>query len=670
MSPSPAPTGSQPGKGLRSNTTVTKKSTKELTDAVGENTDVRDKKQAVEFLHKFQYLAPGETPELSMLADTLLRLTHAVGRMPKQTSDGIRAVAILIQDVAADQIAEEIATRVQEKLEGHMQVLREGLEDMREVATQVRDTIGEVKGSIDEVREQSQEAAITTAGTMDELSDQVMMMTEVNARLHRYADGAETREKTAAERQGVEPTTQQPTLTTSYARAAGLHIPTAHLTVISRGETNDRQVLIQRGEMEAAAADGLSDKELVEKANVTLTLMGTQADDAPVGSKFIGAKRLRNGNILYAMNTKEAADWMKKKEAQKAFGEKYGGMTNVRTRLLYAIAEFVPTTFGAGSDFANAQVEDVNKLHAGSLAYSKWIKPENLRSPSQRSAHAILGFTSREEANKALEYGLYMEGRAVQVRKMLPEPKRCLKCQRHGHITTECKATTDTCARCSGQHRTATCNATGPEMLKCANCPDRNAAGHTAADRRCPTFVRETERLQARMPETKYRYYPTNEPKTWRMVDETMGNAREQETAWQQGAAWATQGNDMTGQQQRPAAHFDEAAFQTRWTEVRRRGRQAGPPPSGNGRGTGANAGAQNSGWPAQRLAQYTLPSFFSQANQQGNPQTTNTPWAERDPGEQGPGPMPQFGPGPSNTQSRQPHAQEGQAGDNPTHSQ
>jgi hypothetical protein len=62
------------------------------------------------------------------------------------------------------------------------------------------------------------------------------------------------------------------------------------------------------------------------------------------------------------MNMKEAASWIRLADIQKAFMAHFDGTSNMRNKLYYVIAEFVPTTFDAGSSFAHAKVEEDNMM--------------------------------------------------------------------------------------------------------------------------------------------------------------------------------------------------------------------------------------------------------------------------------------------------------------------
>jgi len=216
---------------------------------------------------------------------------------------------------------------------------------------------------------------------------------------------------------------------TSYAAITQQHVPITHLTVITRGETNNKQILIQKDvNANSNNLDSLTEKDLVVKANMALDLMGIEAANQPNNTKFIGAKKLQNSNVLYQLDTVEAAKWMKQPEVQKAFMEWYGDTSHIQNKLLYTVAEFVPTTPNAGSNYAHLQIEQDNMLPTATMAYSKYIKPQHLQASNQKVVHIIIGFNNWKATNRAIEHSLFIEGKQMTVCKLLSEPKRCLKC--------------------------------------------------------------------------------------------------------------------------------------------------------------------------------------------------------------------------------------------------
>ena len=356
------------------------------------------------------------------------------------------------------------------------------VETMRDAVEHVTVAAKDIKGKMEDFNEGFQETAEQLAQATHELTEK----TAENA--NAIAEKSLTQNHHHHQRE------REPT----YAAMTQQQGPPAHAaSVITRGDITDKQILIQKDPNTTNnTLESLSEKDLVAKANTTLDLMGMEAAEKPPGAAFVGAKKLRNGNVLYQLNSKDAADWMKEPEVQTAFMANYGGTASIQNKLFYVIAEFVPTTFDAGSSYAHAKVEEDTGLCSGAIAHSKYIKPPHLCASSQKVAHVIFSFNSHWGANNMIEAGMFIEGKHSNVRKMLTEPRRCLKCQRFGHYVPDCKATTDTCARCGEQHKTSQCNITETASFKCANCKDPRSKGHGAADRNCPTFNTEKDKIQ------------------------------------------------------------------------------------------------------------------------------------------------------------------------------
>ena len=87
-------------------------------------------------------------------------------------------------------------------------------------------------------------------------------------------------------------------------------MPPAHKAIIAKGEQSAKQILIQKDPKSTDnALNSLTEKELVVKANTTLELMDTDSLEMPRGATFVGAKKLRNGNVIYQVNTNDAGTW-------------------------------------------------------------------------------------------------------------------------------------------------------------------------------------------------------------------------------------------------------------------------------------------------------------------------------------------------------------------------
>ena len=109
----------------------------------------------------------------------------------------------------------------------------------------------------------------------------------------------------------------------------------------------------------------------------------------------------------------EGRGWMRQKDVQEAFMRHYNGTLSIQNKLLYIIAEFIPTTFDAGSSYAHAKLEEDNMLPEHAIAFSKYIKLPQLRTENQKVAHITIGFNQREDANFAIQNGMFIEGKHV-----------------------------------------------------------------------------------------------------------------------------------------------------------------------------------------------------------------------------------------------------------------
>lgn len=201
------------------------------------------------------------------------------------------------------------------------------------------------------------------------------------------------------------------------------------------------------------------------------------------------------------------------------------------------MAEYDPVTFDTTNLAAMQKVEVDSVLEPRTLQFAKFIKNKERRYDGQRVAHAIFGFLTRDAANYAMTNGLYVEGKRVNLRKLLPEPRRCLKCQTVGaaHIAIDCPSAHDVCACCAEHHRADKCEVKDREDFCCSNCRrfGEKEKGHGTGDRSCPVFQMEMEKLRARTPGVGYRYFPTADPTSWQRTDSKAGYPNQHDATWE-----------------------------------------------------------------------------------------------------------------------------------------
>lgn len=517
--PKTTPGSSQSGRPVRGATNPTVPANTKRKPEEQIISDVKNTQEAYDYLISKTYLPQGAPVTNNTLATMVFQISQATPGMSKVIADAFRAIAFILEDIANEQAADSIAKAVLEKLTESFNVIQGASEDVGVALDCLRGETTKNTQTFDEFRDEIHGATEKFTTAAQEVIDNIPEPTPT---------------------QDSNPATQ-PEPSMSYAAKTRQSIPPAHAAAISKGNANEKQVLVERAPgIEDNGLSDLTEKELVEKAKTSLDLMGIFAKDQPEGTTFVAARKLRSGGIIYQLESVASAVWLRTPEVMVSFMAHFGGTSIIRSRLVYVVAEYVPRWWNENSQEAREQVERESGLPKGVMMYSKYIKHPRYHKASQKTAHAILGFVSREAANFAITHGLFMDGKRVFMRKLLPEPKRCMKCQSMtgNHVAAACKAEHDTCARCAQHHRTSDCDMGNEGAWRCANCEGDTAAGHGAADRQCPHFLTLLTRLHARLPETKYKFFPTDDPHSWELVDQADTYTNDQDATWQQGTNW------------------------------------------------------------------------------------------------------------------------------------
>jgi ribosomal protein L20 len=140
------------------------------------------------------------------------------------------------------------------------------------------------------------------------------------------------------------------------------------------------------------------------------------------------------------------------------------------------------------------------------IKYVGWLT----RNAASRSASSvIIEFTKPEDANKMIDEGLVWQGELFQCERYERQCrlKQCFKCQRYGHIGTQCKEIT-ACGYCAQEHSSRDCpsKADRDATRKCAAC----SGAHEARNQNCPTRKDELARTEAAYA-TRSQYHPVPE---------------------------------------------------------------------------------------------------------------------------------------------------------------
>ena len=154
----------------------------------------------------------------------------------------------------------------------------------------------------------------------------------------------------------------QPTPAT-YAAILQTATNPEHVDVIARGLNADKQLLIIVNKtLPNTPLTDLTKKDLVTKANMALELMDDPSTNKPMLVSFITAKKLRNGSILFQLNSIQATMWLQNPDVQKEFSLTYSSNANIHNKLYHIIAEFVSISFDVGTNHSHKLLEVSNSL--------------------------------------------------------------------------------------------------------------------------------------------------------------------------------------------------------------------------------------------------------------------------------------------------------------------
>lgn len=392
---------------------------------------------------------------------TLLHLSQT-SALSKVVVDGLRASALILESINKDKAASQVAETIAELLQPTTEQLTTTLTDLQITTDSLRSSAVSITRTVDEFSE-------NTASSLQYLTDAAG---DVNTAAE------EIQEAIKAKPQGPNPTPTPPTNSLSYATAVatGAHLTPAHVSTLARGDARSHQVLVDKAP--GATSNGLenlTEKELVEKARIATDQLAQTDEHLNTPIQFIGARKLRNGGVIYEMGTAEAAHWLQSSTNMTNFLQVFSTTFVIKQRTHPLVVEYIPLTFKPDDQNHLGEIERENRLETKGILNARWIKPTYQRTQGQRVAHAILGLTNPEEANGIIRNGLVIAGKRVWARKLRQEPRRCLKCQQLGttHLAAECKQTHNMCGTCSEDHRTADCTVTDPINYSCANCKEK-----------------------------------------------------------------------------------------------------------------------------------------------------------------------------------------------------
>ncbi|KAF8511470.1 hypothetical protein JB92DRAFT_3118072 [Gautieria morchelliformis] len=433
------------------------------------------------------------------LSTALLHLAEAQASIPKATEEGIRAVAMLIDDLAQRTTISEVATIIKERLSGANDMLAPTIQKMEKAVQVIDNSTNRLTGTVEELR---QESDGTAQRIIEAVNEQIATTSATTSD-----------EKTPASAA----TTRYPTYAAALAACATKPV-SLQCSMLMKCELRARQILVDKvPNAPEHQTYRLSEPDILSQANQAIEAL--EWDDEQEKPKVVGIQRLPTSGYLLEFNTEEAAELFQEQQRAERLLTLFDQTSMIKPTSYTIIVEFVPVRFEPSAQSNLDDVENLNALEKGNILAARWIKPTERRSDRQTTAHLILQLRNRTAANTLIRLGVLIAGTRTMARKLTQEAKRCLKCQRLGtaHLAAQCPQPNDTCGTCGEEgHRTSACVITDPTKYRCVNC-DR--IGHAAWDRDCPTFKERSNKIQQRNPETSMRYFPSSrDPQTWEML--------------------------------------------------------------------------------------------------------------------------------------------------------
>ena len=278
----------------------------------------------------------------------------------------IQVVATLLELETATRGANVVSMGVMKRLELLLAIVECVAEAMQDMTAESRKAPDRLYNMSKDARDELQKAA----GVMkDEVSravegacEEIMKVSEgLRASADKAGSGGEVR------RGGQEGT---PT----YMAVLNSRLPAAHQSNLARVRGRDWLVLIDKDP--AAKTNnlgGLNERELVVKANEALARMKEASGGGPEGARMIGARKLRNGGVVYELSDLEAAKWLRWERA--TFVVNFGGTFMLKEREVAIIIEFVPISYNPDVLAESQKVEHNSRLEAGAIVSTRWIKP-------------------------------------------------------------------------------------------------------------------------------------------------------------------------------------------------------------------------------------------------------------------------------------------------------
>ena len=412
----------------------TRNSKKAKDDMVKESqAAIRGPETAKKWITDNELAIKGECLTTGTLTTALFQLCSGKFTQTKEMISGIRAIALCFEELNQTRYTSEALDTVKEQVEKVVKGAKEAIEDLAEG---MKSVMKEAEGNYRKHKE------VRGTDEVERIIEKAVQTATKPSYAQALANGSDSR-------------------TESRDRQIKNDVKV-------RGQLQRRQIILDGNEATKEQTSQLTPKVLIEKANLALDKLEKRMDEAlqeddnerPKDAKFVAARILKNGGILFEMSFETAVEWLKQKEITKAFEGCFPGAISVKGRTYQVVVQFLSVRLKNCLEELNTEIEEENNLPKDSIASIKWLRNPDNWGANQSKAHAILTLKSRRNANDIIMGGILINGSQYDTRKLEEDPKHCYKCQLVGvsHMAASCKAE-EACSNCTRQHPTGDCRA-------------------------------------------------------------------------------------------------------------------------------------------------------------------------------------------------------------------
>jgi hypothetical protein len=425
---------------------------------------VRDVIQTTQLLIEKQRLANDFRPIAHKLHTTSAAIT-AQGAILQQIQDRLDNMRNSTNTALHQEISEvkKIASTANTTAETTQQIL----------LSQIQEELGEIKEAAVTARAAAESAART--------SEKIKERTYNSGNAPSYAAAAAAGRGTGVNRLNPQNIQLKTTLSTQAQREIIVNIRDAN-TVARIRATNPQNL-----------------KTLIDRA------IGNSNNEHIRAIKVASSNQLKSGDLSIKAMT--VADATKLKQFADDWTHGIGSGATARVDTFGVIAHGIRTST-MEMDRPEQVIRDIlqdNKpfIPNAEIRHVGWLTRAAM---TKAMSSIIIEFKNPRDANRIIDEGLIWKAEALQCELYDRQCrlKQCYKCQRYGHIGTQCKAT-ETCGYCAQEHSSQDCpiKANRAAPRKCAMCQDP----HEAWSRQCKVREGEIAKLKSAY-DTRPRYHP------------------------------------------------------------------------------------------------------------------------------------------------------------------